>query len=108
MDQDEIRGTIEHLGDGGVPGVVEASLDCDSEAFAGGWEGAGLTGATNSSASVGAGPNSRSTASSPDGVQPGADVEVPMGAVTLETLTGFGRDADMKWNTVHHKTHRNT
>ena len=27
--------------------------------------------------------------------QPSADVEVPLGAEALETLTGFGRDADM-------------
>ena len=43
-----------------------------------------------------------------EGAQPGADVEVPLGAEALETLTGFGRDADMKWNTVQHKTHHNT
>ena len=43
-----------------------------------------------------------------EGAQPGPDVEVPLGAEELETLTGFGRDADMKWNTVQHKTHDNT
>ena len=42
------------------------------------------------------------------GAQPGDDVEVPLGAEELETLTGFGRDADMKWNTGQHKTHDNT
>ena len=42
------------------------------------------------------------------GQQPGAEVEVPLGAEELETLKGFGRDADMKWNTVQHKTHYNT
>ena len=38
MDQDEIRGTLEDFGDGGVPGLSEASLDGDSEAFEVGWE----------------------------------------------------------------------
>ncbi len=32
--------------------------------------------------------------------QPGADVEVPLDAEALETLTGFGRVGDMKWNMV--------
>ena len=31
-----------------------------------------------------------------EGAQPGAEVEVPLGAEELETLTGFRRDADMK------------
>ena len=35
-----------------------------------------------------------------EGAQPGADVEVPLDAEALETLTGFGRDGDMKWNMV--------
>ncbi len=43
MDQDEIRGTIQDLGDGGVPGVSGASLDGDGEAFEFGWEGAGVS-----------------------------------------------------------------
>ena len=38
-----------------------------------------------------------------EGAQSGADVEAPLGAEALEPLTGFGRDADMKWNTVQHK-----
>lgn len=38
-----------------------------------------------------------------DGAQPGADVEVSLGAGALEPLTGFGRDADMKRNTMQHK-----
>ena len=33
---------------------------------------------------------------------------MPLGAEELETLTGVGRDADMKWNTVQHKTRNNT
>ena len=40
--------------------------------------------------------------------QPGADVEVPLDGEALETLTGFGRGGDMKWNTVQHKAHNNT
>ena len=43
-----------------------------------------------------------------DGAQPGTEVEVPLGAEELETLTGFGRDADTKWNTVQQKIHDNT
>ena len=35
--------------------------------------------------------------------QPGADVEVPLGAEELEPLTGFGRDLDTKRNTAQHK-----
>ena len=31
-----------------------------------------------------------------------------MRAEELEPLTGFGRDADMKRNTVQHQTHGNT
>ena len=38
-----------------------------------------------------------------EGAQPGADVEVPLGAEALEALTSFGRDADMKRYTVQHK-----
>ncbi len=38
-----------------------------------------------------------------EGAQPGADVEVPLGAEAPETLTGFGRDTDMKRYTVQHK-----
>lgn len=41
MDQDEIRGTLQELGDGGVPGVSGASLDGVGEAFEVSWEGAG-------------------------------------------------------------------
>lgn len=33
---------------------------------------------------------------------------MPLGTEELETLKGFGRDADMSWNTVQHKTHYNT
>ena len=39
-----------------------------------------------------------------EGAQPGADVEVTLGAEALEALTRFGRDADMKWNTMQHNT----
>ena len=39
LDQDEIRGTLQHLGDDGVPGVSRASLDGDGEAFEVGWGG---------------------------------------------------------------------
>ena len=35
--------------------------------------------------------------------QPGADFEVPLNAEALETLTGFGRDTDMKRYTVQHR-----
>lgn len=42
-----------------------------------------------------------------EGGQPGAEVEVPLGAEALEPLTGFGTDADMKRYTVQHKdTHQ--
>ena len=44
-----------------------------------------------------------SRASSPVGAQPGAEAEVPLGAVEMEPLTGFGRDADMKRYTTQHK-----
>ncbi len=37
-----------------------------------------------------------------EGAQPGADVEVPLDAEVPETLTGFGRDTDMKRYTVQH------
>ena len=29
---------------------------------------------------------------------------MPLGAEALEALTGIGRDADMKWNTMQHNT----
>ncbi len=38
-----------------------------------------------------------------EGAQPGADVEVPLDDEALETLTGFGRDMDMKRYTVQHR-----
>ena len=40
--------------------------------------------------------------------QPGVDVEVPLDAEELGALTGFGRDADRKRNTVQHKIYDNT
>ena len=39
-----------------------------------------------------------------EGSQPGADVEVTLGAEALEALTRFGRDADVNRNTVQHNT----
>ena len=42
------------------------------------------------------------------GAQPGADVEVPVGAEEMEALAGIGRNADMNRNTVQHQTHGNT
>ena len=42
LGQDEIRGTLQNLGDGGVPGISGASLNGDVEAFKVGWEGAGV------------------------------------------------------------------
>lgn len=41
IDQDDICGTLEELGDGGVPGVCVASLNGDGAAFEVGWESAG-------------------------------------------------------------------
>ena len=129
MDQDEIRGTLQHLGDGGVPGVSRASLDGDGEAFEVGWEGAGVSLEASSPATtlqLGRGPSrdgfgglgldrpgrliragGSGTELAVEGLvdeaaQPGADVEVALGAEALETLTGFGRDADMKRYTVQH------
>ena len=134
MDQDEIRGTFQDLGDGGVPGVSGASLDGDGEAFEVGWEGAGVSLEASSPATTlqpGRGPSGdgfggrsldrrsrliRSGGSGTElaveglideGAQPGADVEVALGAEALEALTGFGRNADVKWYTVQHKdTHQ--
>ena len=39
-----------------------------------------------------------------EGTQPGADVEVALGAEALEALTGIGRDADVNRNTMQHNT----
>ena len=135
MDQDVIRGTLEDIGDGGVPGVSGASLDGDGEAFEFGWEGAGVpleASSPDTTLQSGRGPSRdgfgvrgldrrdqfirvRGSGTElavegliDEGAQPGPDVEVPLGAEELETLTGFRRDADMKWNTVQHKTHTNT
>ena len=129
LDQDEIRGTLEDFGDGGVPGVSRASLDGDGEAFEVGWEGAGVPLEASSPATIlqpGRGPSGdgfgvrgldprgrlirvggRGTELAVEGLvdegaQPGADVEVALGAEALEALTGLGRDADMKWYTVQH------
>ena len=130
MDQDEIRGALEHLGDSGVPAVAGASLDGDGEAFEVGWEGAGVpleASSPDTALQPGRGPSRdgfeghgldrrdrliRVGGSGTElaveglvdeGAQPGADVEVPLGAEALETLTGLGRDADMKRYTVQHK-----
>ena len=130
MDQDEIRGTLQDLGDGGVPEVSGASLDGDGEAFEVGWEGAGVpleASSPDTTLQLGRGPSRDGFGGRSldrhgqlirvggsgtelaveglvdEGAQPGADVEVPLGAEALETLTGFGRDTDMKWNTMQHK-----
>ena len=130
MDHDEIRRTLDDLGDGGVPGVSGASLDGDGEAFEIGWEGAGVPLEASSPATIlqpGRGPSTdgfrRCGLASrhrltrvggsgtefaveglvDEGAQLGADVEVPPGAEALEPLAGFGRDADMKRYTVQHK-----
>ena len=129
LDQDEIRGTLQDLGDGGVPGVSGASLNGDGEAFEVGWEGAGVPLEASSPATAlqpcrgpsrdgfggrsldrrdrlirvgGSGTELAVEGLVGEGAQPGAEVEVPLGAEALEPLTGFGRDADMKWNTVQH------
>ena len=129
MDQDEIRGTLQDLGDGGVPGVSGASLDGDGEACEVGWEGAGVPLEASSPATTlqpGRGPSRdgfwgrsldrrgqliRAGGSGTElaveglvdeGAQPGTDVEVPLGAEALETLTGFGRDTD--YEVVHGAT----
>ena len=134
MDQDEIRGTLQDLGDGGVPRVSGASLDGDGETLEVAWEGAGVPLEASSPATTlqpGRGPSGdgfggrghdrrgrlirvrgRGTELAVEGLvdegaQPCADVEVPLGAEALEALTGLGRDADMKWYTVQHKdTHQ--
>ena len=135
LDQDEIRGTLEDLGDGGLPGVSRASLDGNGEAFEFGREGAGVpleASSPDATLQPGRGPSGDGFRVSglarckrlirvggsgtelavegiiDEGTQPGADVEVPLGAEELETLTGFGRDADMNWYTVQHKTHIST
>ena len=134
MDQDEIRGTFEDFGDGGVPGVSGASLDGDGEAFEVGWEGAGVPLEASSPDTIlqpdrgpsrdgfggrgldrrdqlirvrGNGTELAIEGLIDEGAHPGADVEVPLGAKEVEPLTGFGRDADMKRNTVQHQTHGN-
>ena len=133
LDQDEIRGTLQDLGDGGVPGVSGASLDGDGDACKVAWEGAGVPLEASSPATTlqpGRGPSGdgfggrgldgrgrlirvRGSGTEfaveglvDEGAQPCADVEMPLDAEALETLTGFGRDSDMKWYTVqHNNTH---
>lgn len=134
-DQDEMRGTLEDFRDGGVPEVSGASLDGDGEALEVGWEGAGVSLKASSPPAtfqLGRGPSgdgfgvrglarrdrlTRVRGSGTElaveglvdeGAQPGADVEVQLGAEALEPLTGFGREADIKWNTVQQETHNNT
>ncbi len=123
MDQDEIRGMLQDLGDGGVPGVSGASLDGDGEACEAGWEGAGVSLEASSPATTlqprrgrssngfggrsldrrgqlirvgGSGTELAVEGLDDEGAQLGADFEVPLGAEALETLTGFGRDADRR------------
>ena len=134
-DQDEAGGPLEDLGDGGVPGVSGAGLDGDGEAFEAcregadvsleasapgaaldpggdpsgdGFRGRGLDRGGRLLHSVGRGPELTIEGLIDEGAEPGAEVEVPLGAKALEALTGLGRDADMKWNRVQHKTHNNT
>ena len=129
LDQDEIRGTFQDLGDRGTPGVAGASLDGDGDAFKVGWEGAGVPLEASSPATSlqpGRGPSRdgfgvygldrrgrlirvRGSGTEfaveglvDEGAQPCADVEMPLGAEALEPLTGFGRDADLKRYTVQH------
>ena len=61
-----------------------------------------LTGAAGSFAPVGAGTELAVEGLVDEGAQPGADVEVPLGAEALETLTGLGRDADLERYTMQH------
>ena len=127
LDQDEIRGTLQDVGNGGVPGVARASLDGDGDAYKVGWEGAGVPLEARSPATTlqpgrcpsgdgfggrdidrrgrliragGSGAELAVEGLVDEGAQPGADVEVPLGAEALEALTGLGRDADVKRYTV--------
>ena len=133
-DQDEGGGPLEDLGDGGVPGVAGAGLDGDGEAFEVSREGAGISLEASSPGTaldpgrgpsrdgfrgrgldhvgpIGGGGKGTELAIEgliDEGAEPGAEVEVALGAEALEALAGRGRDADMKWNRVQHKTHDNT
>ena len=128
-DQDVVREPLDDLGDGRDPGVPAAGPDGDGEALEVGGEGAGVpleASAPDAALNLGRGPSrdrvrgrgldrgegllgSRGRGTElaieglvDEGAQPGADVEVPFGAEALEALTGIGRDADMKWNTMQH------
>ena len=120
---------LDDLGNGCVPGVPGAGRHGDLEALEVGREGAGVPlepRAPDAALYLGRGPSregdrrrgldrgeglldSRRSGTElaieglvDEGTQPGADVEVPLGAEALEALTRFGRDADMKWNTMQH------
>ena len=122
---------LDDLGNGCVPGVAGAGGHGDGEAFEVGGEGAGVPlearppdaaldlgrgpsrdrvrggGLDRSEGLLGSGGSGTELAIEglvDEGAQPGADVEVTLGAEALEALTGIGRDADMKWNTMQHNT----
>ena len=124
-------GSLDDLGNGCVPGVPGAGRHGDGEAIEVCGEGAGVpleARPPDAALDLGRGPSrqgvrrrgldrsegllgSRGRGTElaieglvDEGAEPGADVEVPLGAEALEALTGIGRDADMKWNTMQHNT----
>ena len=129
LDEGAVWGALDDLGNGGVPGVPGAGGDGDGAAIEVGGEGAGVpleASSPDAALNLGRGPSRQGDRGRgldrgegligsggsgtelaieglvDEGAQPGADVEVPFGAEALEALTGIGRDADMKWNTMQH------
>ena len=122
---------LDDVGNGGVPGVPGAGRHGDLEALEVCGEGAGVAleaSAPDAALDLGRGPSRDRVRGRgldrgegllgsggsgtelaiegliDEGTQPGADVEVAFGTEALEALTGIGRDADMKWNTMQHNT----
>ena len=128
-DQGAVRRPLDDLGNGRVPGFTAAGPDGDGEAIKVCGEGTSISlkaSAPDAALDLGRGPSrdrdrrrgldrsegllgSRGRGTElaieglvDEGAQPGADVEVVLGAEALEALPRFGRDADMKWNTMQH------
>ena len=123
-DQEAVRGPLDNLGDGCVPGVAGASLDGDGEGDQVGrqvlWRGAGVASSPFSigeegrppalkgwrgrqweGLTIGIGTEEAFEFPREDGADPGTDVDIPLGTKAVESPEQEGLDAAMDPGSFH-------